>query len=65
MQGRLRGGPLSVTIATACAHCGAPLTMDVTSDMQARVLTPDASPLVFSPLVDFGRLREPSITDVF
>ncbi len=54
-----------MTIETACAHCGEAIALEVSSDMRGRVVTPGASPLVFSPLVDFGRLREPSITDVF
>ncbi len=65
VQGQLRRQSLGVAIETTCAHCGEPIALEVSSDMQGHVLTPGAQPLLFSPLVDFGRLRDPSITDAF
>jgi hypothetical protein len=65
VQGQLRKQPLRVVIQTTCAHCGEPLTLEVSSDMQATRITPGARPMVFSPLVDFGKLRDPSIIDAF
>jgi hypothetical protein len=81
VQGHLRGQPFSVVIDTTCAHCGEPITLEVSSDphrplpaggngvtgsqMAGRVLTPGAKPMIFSPMVDFGQLRDPSIIDAF
>ncbi len=65
VQGQLRREPLHVGIETLCADCGEPLGLEVSSDMQGRVLTPGAKPLLFLPLVDFKRLRDRSIIDAF
>jgi len=35
------------------------------SDLNYAVLEKDAKPLVFVPMVDFGKLKDPSIIDAF
>jgi len=65
VQGRLRGEPLSVVVKTACAHCGQPLQIEVDSDMSCRIEQQGADPWLFVADVDFSRLTEPSIVDVF
>jgi len=35
------------------------------SDLNYTVSEPDAKPLVFVPMVDFGKLKDPSIIDAF
>ena len=53
-------------VDTICQHCGQSLRLKLDSALSApEVLTPGATPLVFSPLVDFKRLRDPSIIDAF
>ena len=65
MQGQLRQETLSFSIETACAHCGRPLHIEIDSDMHYKVAEADADPLVFVPMVNFARLKDPSIIDAF
>ena len=65
MQGQLRKEHLSFTITTECAHCQRPLHIDIDTELNYRVIEADAEPLVYSPLVDFGKLDDPSIIDAF
>ena len=65
MQGQLRREPLTFRIATECAHCGRPIHIEMDGALRYSVSEQDAAPLVFAPMVDFGRLKEPSIIDAF
>ncbi len=65
MQGQLRGEDLNFRIETQCGHCGEPLTLEMDSRLNYRVVQPGAAPLIFVPMVDFGRLEDPSIIDAF
>ena len=65
MQGQLRNEPLTFTIQTECAHCGEKLDIEIDTELNYSVLQPDAKPLVFVPMVDFGALEDPSIIDAF
>ncbi len=65
VQGRLRQEPLTFAIETECAHCGQPIHIEMDSELHYSVLEQDAAPLVFAPLVDFDRLKDPSIIDAF
>ncbi len=65
VQGRLTSEPLSVTATTECAHCAEPLHLEIDSELRYRVEETGAEPLVFAPLVNFSRVREQSIVDVF
>lgn len=65
MQGQLRGESLTVSVATECAHCHRPLHLEIDSALHYRVAEPEAEPLVFAPMVDFEKLKEPSITHAF
>jgi len=65
VQGQLRGEPLSFHIETQCGHCGEPLELEIDSRLNYRVVQPGAEPLIFAPLVDFARLKDPSIIDAF
>jgi hypothetical protein len=65
VQGQLTGEPLSVTVNTACAHCGEPIRLDIDSDAEGRVIGSDADPLTFIPDVDFSTLPDKCITDAF
>jgi len=65
VQGQLRKEKLSFKIETECAHCHAPLHIEMDSDLQYRVIEKSAKPLIFSPLVNFGKLKDPSIIDAF
>jgi len=65
VQGQLRQQPLSFLIETQCAHCGQPLTIEIDSNLKYRVVQPGAQPLIFSPMVDFAKMKDPSIIDGF
>ena len=65
VQGQLRGEPLSCVIETECAHCKEPLHVEIDSALKYRVAENGAEPLIFAPMVDFQKLRDPSIIDAF
>lgn|GEM_PF-374678 len=71
VQGRLRTAidkhsqTLSIVVKTECAHCGQPLHIEIDSEMRCRVEEAGADPWVFIADVDFSKLAEPSIVDVF
>ncbi len=65
VQGQLRKEYLSFVIETVCAHCGQPISIEIDSDLRYQVLTAGAEPVIFAPMVDFERLKDPSIIDAF
>lgn len=65
MQGRLRNEPLSFDITSECACCGRPIHITMKHDLDYTVAEPDARPLFLVPMVDFTRLKAPSIVDDF
>ena len=65
VQGRLRQETLTVAVHTECACCARPLELEITSDLDCRVLSDGASPLLTVPLVDTRRLEAPNIIDDF
>jgi hypothetical protein len=65
VQGQLRKENLSFKIETECAHCQAPLHIEMDSDLNYLVREKGANPMIFSPMVDFGRLKDPSIIDAY
>ena len=65
MQGQLRKERLSFTITTECAHCHQPLHIDIYSELNFRVIEAEAQPLVYAPMVNFGKLADPNIIDAF
>jgi len=64
VQGHLRNEPISVTFESECAHCSRPLQIEIDSELRYRVAE-DTEPLVFVPLVDFEKLKDPSIIHAF
>ena len=65
VQGRLRSEYLEFGIETECAHCREPIHIEIDSQLNYQVRDEAAAPLVYLPLVDFGKLEEPSIIDAF
>ena len=51
-------------IDTECAHCELPIRVEIDSDLDHRVNSEGASPLVCTPFVDVSALS-PSIIDGF
>ena len=64
VQGHLRNQPLAVTISTECSHCARPMRLQVDSELSYQV-EEGADPLIFIPLVNFEKLKDPSIIDAF
>jgi hypothetical protein len=65
VQGHLRGEPLTLTLDTECAHCERPIHLQMDGNLKTTVLSEGATPMVFVPLVDLGKLDDPSIIDAF
>ena len=63
--GRLRKEDLNFTITTECGHCREPLQIQIDSNLNYRVITPGANPVLSIPMVDFEELEDPSIIDAF
>ena len=64
VEGNLWSRALKGTIDSECAHCRKLIRVEVTSDLEARVLSDGATPLVSTPFVDLMNLG-PSIIDGF
>jgi hypothetical protein len=64
VQGHLRNEALEVTIRTECAHCARSMRVEIDSELEYRVAE-GTDPLIFVPLVDFEKLKDPSIIDAF
>jgi hypothetical protein len=65
VQGLLKNTELTVTVETECACCREPLFIEISSSMKYRVLTDNAAPVAFAPMVNFDKLDEPSIINSF
>jgi hypothetical protein len=65
VQGQLRKEKMIFAIHTACAHCGKEIQIEMDSDLNYTVSDPNADPLIFVPMVDFGKLKDSSIIDAF
>jgi len=64
VEGHLRNQPLAVIFRTECAHCAQPMQIEIDSHLGYRVVA-GADPLIFVPMVDFERLKDPSIIHAF
>jgi hypothetical protein len=65
VQGQLRKEAMTFTIHTQCAHCGKEICIEIDGELNYRVSDSDADPLILVPMVDFGKLKDPSIIDAF
>ena len=65
VQGQLRDEPISVLVETECAHCRQTIKIEIDGDLNYLVLSEGADPLIFTPMVDFATLKDPSIIDAF
>jgi len=65
VQGHLRKEHLTFTLQTQCAHCGKELRIEIDSDLKYSVSDPEARPIILVPMVDFKKLKDPSIIDAF
>jgi hypothetical protein len=65
VQGQLRGEPLGFLIETTCAQSGQLIQIEIDGQLVYHVRQDDADPIVFVPLMDVDKLKDPSIIDVF
>ncbi|MDD5168601.1 MAG: hypothetical protein PHN75_07270 [Syntrophales bacterium] len=65
VQGRLRKESLSVTVSTECAHCRAPMEIEIDSDLNYKVKSGGCAPIIFIPDVDLFNLKDESIIGAF
>lgn len=64
VQGHLRNASVSVSFRTECAHCARRMQIDVDGQLEYSVAG-GADPLIFVPLVNFEKLKDPSIIHAF
>ncbi len=68
VQGHLRNEPVAISIETECAHCSRSIRIELDSEPDSELkyrVVEGTDPLVFVPLVDFEKLKDPSIIDAF
>jgi hypothetical protein len=65
VQGRLRNEALSFEIRTECVCCGRRIGFTMKHDLSYTFNEPGSSPMFFLPMVDFTKLKAPSIIDDF
>ena len=65
MQGRLTGQDIEAIVDTECAHCSAPMQVEVSSALRYRIITEGADPLISMPIVNLQGLKDPSIIHQF
>jgi hypothetical protein len=65
VQGRLIGKPVSVTLASRCAACTAPIRIEIDEELRWRTAREHEAALIFSPSVDWSRFAEPSILHAY
>ena len=56
---------MSFEIRTECACCGRRIGLTMRHDLSYTLHEPESSPMIFMPIVDFTKLRAPSIVDEF
>jgi hypothetical protein len=64
VQGHLRNESITITLDTECAHCSQPMRIEIDDQLRHRVVT-GTEPVIFVPMVDFEKLKDPSIIDAF
>ena len=65
VQGKLRNETLSFDIESECECCKKPIQFTMRHDLSYTLADPSSDPIFFVPLVDFTRLKAPSIIDRF
>jgi hypothetical protein len=65
VQGKLRQKQISFLVESRCAHSDRRLRIELDSDLNLLGVTAGAEPYIFVPSVDFKRLAEASIIDIF
>ena len=56
---------MSVNIKTECAHCNAPMEIEIDSELAVSAKDADCEPIAFVPEVNVFALKDDSIIDAF
>ncbi len=65
VQGKLRNEALSFEIGTECSCCARRIGFTMRHDLSYTLHELESSPMFFIPMVDFTKLKAPSIVDDF
>jgi hypothetical protein len=65
VQGRLREEALTFDIETSCACCARSLNITMDGRLHFKLAQQEATPLVFSPDVDWANFTEPNIIHAY
>jgi hypothetical protein len=65
VQGKLRDEPLSFDIESECACCKKPIRFTMRHDLSFTLADRNSDPVFLVPMVDFTRLKAPSIIEDF
>ena len=65
VQGQLREDSPTFAVETECAICRRPLHLEMDSELDYHVGEEGTALFIFVPLIDFGKLEDPSIIDAF
>jgi hypothetical protein len=65
VQGKLRNEQLSFDIESECACCKKPIRFAMNHDLSYTLADTNSDPIFFVPIVDFTRLKAPSIVERF
>jgi hypothetical protein len=65
VQGKLRNESLSFDVESECDCCGRPIHFTMHHDLSFTLEDPTSDPVFLVPMVDFTRLKAPSIIDDF
>ena len=65
VQGKLRDEPISFDIDSECECCKKPIRFTMRHDLSFNLADPDSDPIFFVPIIDFTRLKAPSIIEHF
>ena len=65
VQGQLRKEPINTVVKTECAHCGRSIHIELDSAFRFKVNEPEADPMLFIPMVNFSKVEDASIINVF
>jgi hypothetical protein len=65
VQGKLRNEQLSFDVESECACCKKPILFTMKHDLSYTLSDHSSDPVFFVPMVDFTRLKAPSIVERF
>jgi len=65
MEKKTQSESISFEIKSECAQTKQSIHIEIDSDLKFRVVNKDADLMIYIPVVDFAKLKKPSIIDDF